>query len=178
MEVTVNPGLAKFEIIGLADAAIRESRERIFHSIKKHGYEVPPGNITVNLAPAEIKKTGTSYDLPIALGILISSGQVNCAVDLSQCMIAGELTLDGDIRRVKGVFNTAITFKDEDYCYLIPQRNVIEIHALLYNKVVGGQMLSRSDTVYRTQQDSCAESEWFSRATQNPFHGRRTRRKD
>ena len=138
IEVTVQPGIAKFEIIGLADAAIRESRERIFHSIKVCNYEVPPGNITVNLAPAEIKKKGANYDLPIALGILISSHQITKHVNLVEksILVAGELALDGKVRNINGLFNTAISLKNEDYYYLIPNSNLRELQAILPRKTI------------------------------------------
>ena len=95
VEVSITPGLSKFEIIGLPDASIRESKERIFQSIRNLEYEVPPGNITVNLSPGEIKKKGTLFDLPIAIGILIASNQITPVLPLSHILMAGELTLKG-----------------------------------------------------------------------------------
>ena len=134
IEIKVNPGIPKFEVIGLPDISIRESKERIFHSIRQFDYKVPPGNITINLAPAELKKKGTNYDLPIALGILLSSKQIDSKKDLRKILIAGELSLDGSIRRVNGIFNTAMSLKEKKYTYLIPCENILELKSLSKNE--------------------------------------------
>lgn len=129
IEVSIAPGLPKFEIIGLADTAIKESKERIFKSILTNGYTIPPGNITINLAPAKIKKKGSIYDLPIALGILIASKQIINKKDLEKCIVAGELSLDGLIREVEGLFSAALHF-DESKQYIIPEKNINEVYSL------------------------------------------------
>ena len=129
IEVSIAPGLPKFEIIGLADTAIKESKERIFKSILINGYTIPPGNITINLAPAKIKKKGSIYDLPIALGILIASQQIINKKDLEKFIIAGELSLDGLIREVEGLFSAALYFEDKKQ-YIIPNKNINEVYSL------------------------------------------------
>lgn len=130
VEVSVVPGLAKFEIIGLADIATKESRERVMKSITGLGYRVPPGNITINLSPAKIKKKGTLYDLPIAMGILMASGQITQPDNLEKFLIVGELSLDGKVREVPGLFITALQNyyeeKNNQY-YLIPELNYQEM---------------------------------------------------
>ena len=92
------PGLA---IVGLPDAAVQESRERVRSAIRNSGARFPLGRVTVNLAPADIRKEGPAYDLPIALGILLASGQV--VADVSDALVIGELSLDGTVRHTTGV---------------------------------------------------------------------------
>ncbi|HBE03049.1 MAG TPA: hypothetical protein DC049_11340, partial [Spirochaetia bacterium] len=109
VEVSITPGLAKFEIIGLPDASIRESKERIFQSLQACGYEIPPGNVTVNLAPAELRKKGALFDLPIALGMAMAAGYVKSSLETQSVMMAGELSLTGIVLPVSGIFNAAYT---------------------------------------------------------------------
>ena len=130
VEVSISSGLPKFEIIGLADIAIKESKERIFKSILKCGYQIPPGNITINLAPAKIKKKGPLYDLPIAIGLLIASNQIELNRDLDNLMIAGELSLDGYLRAISGLFSVGLHFKKEEKRYLIPNKNITDLIVL------------------------------------------------
>mgnify|MGYP005841601379 CR=1 FL=1 len=109
VETDMGNGLPAFEIVGLADTAVRESKERVRSAIKNTGLEFPIRRITVNLAPASIRKEGAIYDLPIALGILISSGQLPVnSEELNDCMFIGELSLGGDIKAVQGVLPMAV----------------------------------------------------------------------
>jgi magnesium chelatase family protein len=101
VEVDISPGLPAFTIVGLADKAVQESRERVRAAIRNSGCDFPMRRITVNLAPADMKKEGPAYDLSIAMGILLSSGQI--AVDLSKTALIGELSLDGGLRHTNGV---------------------------------------------------------------------------
>ena len=101
VEVDISPGLPAFHIVGLPDAAVQEARERVRAAIRNSGYEFPMRRITVNLAPADLKKEGPSYDLPIAVGILHSSGQL--AADISNTVFLGELSLDGTLRHATGI---------------------------------------------------------------------------
>ncbi len=110
VEVSLSRGLPSFTIVGLPETAVKESRERVESAIKSTGFEFPLKKITVNLAPADIKKEGTSLDLPIALGILSASAQINPA-HLENTLIIGELALDGRIRTVKGVLPASILAK-------------------------------------------------------------------
>ncbi len=100
VEVDVAPGLPGFTIVGLADTALQEARERVRGAIRNSGYEYPPRRITVNLAPADLRKGGASLDLAIALGILVGSEQVKAA---GRWAVLGELSLGGDLRRVPGL---------------------------------------------------------------------------
>lgn len=104
VEVDISNGLPAFDIVGLPDAAVKESKERVRAAIKNSGYTFPAKRITVNLAPADIKKEGPSFDLGIALGILRATGQVPMEErTLDDSVILGELSLDGAVRPVRGV---------------------------------------------------------------------------
>src|SRR5215211_7545829 len=94
-------GLPQFLIVGLPDAAVQEARERVRAAIRNSGLSFPMRRITVNLAPADLKKEGPSYDLPIAAGILIASGQVEA--ESSDVLYLGELSLDGSLRHTPGI---------------------------------------------------------------------------
>ncbi len=104
-------GLPTFIIVGLPDNAVREARERVRAAIRNSGLEFPMRRITVNLAPAEIPKTGPTYDLPVALGILLASGQVEAAT-AAGTLLLGELSLDGQVRHTAGVLSMVATARD------------------------------------------------------------------
>jgi magnesium chelatase family protein len=110
VEVDISPGLPSFTVVGLPDTAVQEARERVRAAIRNSGYFFPAKRITVNLAPAHLKKAGPSYDLPIALGILISSGQLH--VDLSGTLFLGELSLDGSLRHTNGILSMVSIAKE------------------------------------------------------------------
>ncbi len=103
VEVDLKKGLPAQVIVGLPDPAVREARERVSAAIRNSGYEFPLGSLTVNLAPAELKKVGSVFDLGIALGILIVSGALKVEIDIHKSLIVGELSLDGTVRPVRGV---------------------------------------------------------------------------
>lgn len=111
VEVDIAPGLPAFNIVGLPDTAVQEARERVRAAIRNSGFEFPMRRITVNLAPADIKKEGPSYDLPIAIGILLSSQQISANCD--DAVFLGELSLDGNLRPTNGVLPMAILARDE-----------------------------------------------------------------
>ena len=111
VEVDISGGLPAFSIVGLPDTAIRESKDRIKAAIKNVGFEFPSKKITVNLAPANIKKEGAGFDLPIAIGILISSGVLK-QEDLRDHIICGELSLDGRIKHIRGALPIALKLKE------------------------------------------------------------------
>lgn len=112
VEVHVGPGLPAFHIVGLADTGVRESRERVRSAIVSSGFEFPAGRITVNLAPADLPKESGRFDLPIALGVLLASGQVavnrNVPDDLSHYVFAGELSLTGAVMSVSAPLAIAL----------------------------------------------------------------------
>lgn len=108
-ECYISTGLPAFDIVGLPDAAVKEARERVRAAAKTSGLRFPAGRITVNLAPANLRKTGTHFDLPIFLGIMCASGAIKRPP--SSCAFLGELSLDGEIRPVSGVLPMAIAAK-------------------------------------------------------------------
>ncbi len=101
VEVDISPGLPAFNIVGLPDAAVQEARERVRAALRNSGCEFPLRRITVNLAPANLKKAGPAYDLPIAVGIMLSSGQLS--PNLDGAVFLGELSLDGSLRHTTGI---------------------------------------------------------------------------
>ena len=106
VEVYISGGLPGFEIVGLPDAAVKEARERVRAAIKNNGFRFPPSRLTVNLAPADRKKAGTLYDLPILIGILAAQGELPRIAD--ECAFLGELALGGSLRRISGALPMAI----------------------------------------------------------------------
>ena len=107
VEVDVGPGLPMCAIVGLPDAAVREARERVRSAIRNAGCDMPARRVTVNLAPADLRKVGPAFDLPIALGILTATQQLPPQA-LAGCVVVGELSLDGAVRPVAGVLNIAL----------------------------------------------------------------------
>src|SRR5262245_10006432 len=99
VETHLDKNIPGFSIVGLPDSAVRESRERIIAAIRNSGFEFPLRKITVNLAPADIRKEGSAFDLPMAVGILASKGEI-ATEKLQQIMLLGELALDGSVRPV------------------------------------------------------------------------------
>jgi len=126
IEVDVSGGLPLISVVGLPDTAVKESRDRVKSAIKNCGYEYPQGRVTVNLAPADIKKEGSYFDLPIALGILASSGQIPTA-GLQDFVFLGELSLDARIRKVPGVLPIALFLRRfSGKKLIVPPENVYE----------------------------------------------------
>ena len=107
IEVDVSFGLPHFTMVGLPDATVRESRDRVRSAIKNSGFEFPPHRITVNLAPADVRKAGSSFDLPIALGLLATSGPLKRRA-VEDTVVLGELSLDGAINGIRGVLPIAV----------------------------------------------------------------------
>lgn len=113
VEVDISPGLPAFNIVGLPDTAVQEARERVRAALRNSGCEFPLRRITVNLAPADLKKAGPAYDLPIAVGILLSSGQVDLPAESS--LFLGELSLDGSLRHTNGVLPMVSVARDQGF---------------------------------------------------------------
>ena len=111
VEADISSGLPSFDIVGLPDAAVKESRDRVRAAIKNCGYKFPIGKITINLAPADVKKEGSVYDLPIMIAILMASEQIKS--DLDNSVFIGEVSLDGNIRKVNGIIAMAIKARQE-----------------------------------------------------------------
>ena len=109
VETNLSSGLPSFDVVGLPDASVRESRDRVRSALKNSGYDFPVSRITVNLAPADVKKEGSVYDLPILLGILCASDMIHA--DCDDAVFAGELSLSGEVRAVKGLLSMAASAK-------------------------------------------------------------------
>ena len=125
VEVDINNGLPAFDVVGLADTSVKESKERVRSAIKNSGFNVPTRKITANLAPADVKKEGSSLDLALAIGVLKSSGQLVAETD--GVVFMGELSLDGTLRRINGVLPTLISALDNGFTkFVIPSGNQME----------------------------------------------------
>ncbi len=126
VEVDIANGLPAFTIVGLPDGTVRESRDRVKAAIKNCSYRFPDRRITVNLAPADVRKEGTLFDLPIALGILAASEFVPQKA-LENCLVVGELSLDGSLRTVSGLLPIALAAKENGYeTIMVPSGNYQE----------------------------------------------------
>jgi len=126
VEVDVQSGLPAFDIVGLPDAAVKEARERVRSAVKNSGRHFPFTKITVNLAPADLKKEGVCLDLPIAIGI-IKIGSPGFPLDISDYVLIGELSLDGSLRSVKGILPLLISASKAGYNkFIIPYENASE----------------------------------------------------
>lgn len=127
VEVDINKGLPSFNIVGLADTSVKESRERVRAAILNSGYDFPIGRITINLSPADIRKIGSLLDLPIALGILMESDQLK-KIDLDEFIIFGELSLDGKINNVNGSVPIILEGLENGINnYILPRKNKNEL---------------------------------------------------
>lgn len=125
VETDINKGMVSYELVGLPDAAVKESKERVFSAIRNSSLRFPVNKITVNLAPADIKKEGASYDLPIAISLLVASEQL--VSDLSGYVMMGELALDGSLRAVTGILPALISAKNKGYVkFIVPEANANE----------------------------------------------------
>lgn len=141
VETDISNGLPGFDIVGLPDAAVKESKERIRAAIKNTGLAMPSKRITINLAPADIKKEGAHFDLPIALGILTASGQLDI-LDAEKTAFFGELSLSGDLRRVNGVLPMAISaYQKGIKKVFVPKDNAKEAAVVEGLEVYGAECL-------------------------------------
>lgn len=125
VEADISQGLPSFDVVGLPDTAVKESRERVRSSIKNCGFDFPVSRITINLSPADIKKEGPVYDLPMLIAILCATRQLDG--DFNDCAFAGELSLSGEIRPVSGILPMAIKAKESGFKhFFIPYSNAAE----------------------------------------------------
>ncbi len=135
VEVHLGSGLPTFTIVGLPAPVVRESRERVRAALAHCGFELPAGRITVNLAPAELPKEGGRFDLPIALGILVASGQAHPACDLATTEFYGELGLTGDLRPVPGLLLAALYAAASGHELYVPAAGAAEVAAAAVARV-------------------------------------------
>lgn len=125
VEVDISNGLPAFDIVGLADTAVKESRERVRSAIKNSGFDFPIKRITINMAPADTKKEGPAYDLAIAVGILMATEQITQNYDFNPIFL-GELSLDGSIRHVQGVLPMLLSVGGTENHVILPLENAPE----------------------------------------------------
>lgn len=137
VETDINKGMVSYELVGLPDAAVKESKERVYSAIRNSVLRFPVNKITVNLAPADIKKEGSQYDLPIAISLLVASEQLKAETD--GIVMLGELALDGSLRAVTGILPVLISAKNRGFKkFIVPFGNAneasyiegIEVYAL------------------------------------------------
>lgn len=146
VEVDITRGLPAFDIVGLPDPAVRESRERVRSAIKNSGYEFPIQRITINMAPADLKKIGPHFDLAIASGILAANNVIN-RKNIDKYLFAGELSLSGKVRKVKGILPMALLAKEMKVKgFVIPWDNLEE--AMLVEGIKLLPVKKLSDVVY------------------------------
>ena len=136
VEVNIDKGIG-YHLVGLPDNAIRESSYRISAALKNNGYKLPGKKITINMAPADLRKEGAAYDVTLAIGILMASNQIQ-SKGIENYIIMGELSLDGSIQPIKGALPMAIKAKEEGFQYLIlPKENANEAAIVEGIKVLG-----------------------------------------
>lgn len=141
VEVHLGQGLPTFSIVGLPATAVKESKDRVRAALQNSGFEFPAGRITVNLSPADLPKEGCRYDLPIALGILLASSQLESHESLAQSEFYGELGLAGELRPVKGVLLAAAHATRERRAVVVPASNVFEARLAAPSAVRGAETL-------------------------------------
>lgn len=142
VEVDVYNGMPGFETVGLPDAAVKESKERVRSAIQNSGFEYPARRITVNLAPADLRKEGPLYDLPIAVGLLAACGQADIEL-LDRMLLFGELSLNGDVRPVSGVLPMVIDAYEKGVrCVALPAENAREASYVEGMKIIPLRTLS------------------------------------
>ena len=125
VELDISPGLGNITVVGLPDTAVKESKERVRSAIKNSGFKYPTTRITINLAPADIKKAGPAYDLPIAIGLLKASKQLD--ININDSLFVGELSLNGKLRHTNGILPIAIYAEQKGYKKLyVPKINEYE----------------------------------------------------
>ena len=142
-EADVSNGLPSFEIVGLPDAAVKESKERVRSAITNAGFEFPLRRVTINLAPGDIKKEGPGFDLPIALSVLISDGMVTVK-NYQDYIFFGELSLSGELRPVNGALPMVLSAKEKGIRKVIlPRQNVGEVSVIKDMEVFGAEHLTQ-----------------------------------
>jgi len=138
IEVDVAQGI-KFFLVGLPDNAVKESEQRIRAALKNNGYRIPGKKITINMAPADIRKEGSAYDLPLAIGILAASQQIK-SDKVGDYLIMGELSLDGGLQAIKGALPIAVKAREEGYKGIIlPKQNAREAAIVSDFEVLGAE---------------------------------------
>jgi len=137
VEVNVDQGVG-YHLVGLPDNAIKESNYRIAAALQNNGFKIPGKKITLNMAPADLRKEGSAYDLTLAMGILIATGQLEEQHPLTDCIIMGELSLDGSLQPIRGALPIAVKAKEEGFKhFILPKQNAREAAIVDGIKVYG-----------------------------------------
>ncbi|MEA4970946.1 MAG: YifB family Mg chelatase-like AAA ATPase [Candidatus Pelethousia sp.] len=168
VEVDVSAGLPAYDTVGLPDAAVRESRERVRSALRNSGFEFPMRRLTINLAPADMKKEGTLYDLPIALGILAATEQIP-PESAASYLFLGELALDGAVRGINGVLPMLISARESGIKrVVVPAENAAEAAHIGDISAYAVKSLSEAAALLRGQAESVpiARGEWKGEATE------------
>jgi magnesium chelatase family protein len=153
VEVDIAPGLPSFTIVGLPDTAVQEAKERVRAAIRNSGCAFPTRRIVVNLAPAYLKKAGPAYDLPIAVGILLSSEQISA--DVSQTVILGELSLDGSLRHTNGILPmVALARQEKIDTVIVPEMDAREASIIEGTKIIPVTSLAQLVSYFRGEIDA------------------------
>ena len=156
VEIDLARGLPSFTIVGLPNAAVRESRERVTAAIRNNGFDFPRKRITVNLAPADVRKEGAAFDLPIAVGVLMASGQLECR-GAGRFILLGELALDGTLKAVKGALPIACHARAEGYgVVILPEESAPEAAMVSGIKAVPCRDLAEAVRILRGEEPRSA----------------------
>jgi len=143
VETDISNGLSKLDLVGLADTAVKESKDRVRSAIKNSGYPYPVDAVTINLAPADKKKEGPLYDLPIAISVLTAQGNINYE-KIKNVIFLGELSLDGSVKRVNGILPILISARSNGYKnFIIPEENSKEASFIDGINVAGASTLKQ-----------------------------------
>jgi magnesium chelatase family protein len=173
IEVNSSRGI-KFFLVGLPDSAVKESHERIMSALQVNGYKFPTRQIVINMAPADIRKEGSSYDLPLAIGILASVGEIKDE-KLSKYLIIGELSLDGSLQPIKGALPIAISAREQGFEGLIlPKQNAREAGVVNRLKVYGVENIKEVIEFFNDQRELIptmvnTREEFYQHQTNYPF---------
>jgi magnesium chelatase family protein len=172
VEVDLVRGLPNFNIVGLADTSVKEAKERVRSAIVNSGYEFPVCRIVVNLAPADLRKAGTHFDLPIAVGILAASGQIRLGV-CSRHIFIGELSLSGTLNRINGGLPIIMEGMNNGIVnFVVPEANAMECSFVKGSRVYAFKSLKEAAAFIRNREalpfERGAQSETFQPARQLP----------
>jgi len=144
VEVDMTVGLPYFNVVGLPDGAVKESKVRVISALKNSGFELPHKRVTVNLAPADLKKEGAAFELPVALGVLSAARQLEQDA-LRPYVFAGELSLDGAVKPIRGVLSLAIAARDRGFRgVVVPVGNAPEAALVDRIEVIAIQTLKQA----------------------------------
>ena len=150
VETDVSDGLPSFEMVGLLNSEVKEAKERVRAAIKNTGYILPPKRITVNLSPADIRKEGSSFDLPIAIGILGSLGLINIEERETHILVAGELSLSGKVIGMNGVLPMVLAAREKGIrSFVVPKVNAKEAAIVEGVEIYGVDNLREANELFR-----------------------------